>query len=56
MEGESHIFRFREKAKFTLASGFEEFKLKIYSVNENEESMEDELSIKTADHLLNLTD
>jgi hypothetical protein len=41
---------------FTLQTGFEELKLKIYSVKDNEESIEDELGIKVADHLLNLID
>ena len=41
----------------TLATGFEEIKLKIYALSEkDEESLEHEITIKTADLLMELID
>ena len=37
-------------------TGFEEFKIKIYSVQENEEHLEHEMMLKTADELVTLID
>ena len=49
-------FRFKEKFKFNLNTGFEELSIKIMSLSDKDESVEDETVFKCADHFIELMD
>ena len=54
-EGES-FFKFKERFTFVLKTGFETFTLKVILLQNNEENLFDEYSIKVSDLLVKLLD
>lgn len=52
----NQVFTFKEKQSFVLSTGFEDFKLKIYTAKSEEEKLLEEYVVKMADHLVDLID
>ena len=46
------MYRFKEKFMINLNTGFEELTLKIVSVQNNEEKVEDEVKLKCSDYII----